>query len=183
MTDKKTPEPDPNANRLPDTGYTTRKREGLENQARNVSSKSATTLFQPGVMIDSILSDGDPETGSDTWVLRGQPRPPELRTENRPYLLVVGAPAGTERIDLVTARTTFGRDRGDVRLDDSAVSAQHFQVDAVGNDFFVRDLGSRNGTNLNGHPIRYSELLPGDEIRAGETCLIFRIEGDDISKR
>ena len=163
-------------------GYTTRRRLGLDNAARVVSEGSATTLFQPGVMVESILEREGEASASSTWVLSGPPSAPKLQPEMRPYFLVVGAPAGRERIPIVASQTVFGRDQGDVRLADSAVSGRHFQLDVVGNECFLRDLGSRNGTQLNGHPIRYAEVLPGDEVRAGETVLVFRLENDELSR-
>lgn len=164
-------------------GYTTRRRGGLGNAARVASKGSATTLFQPGVMVDSILENCEETTGSSTWVLQGEPKAPKLQPDIRPYFLVLGAPSGRERIPIVSSRTVFGRHEGDVRLDDSAISGRHFQLDVVGKECFVRDLESRNGTYLNGHPIRYAEVLPGDEVRAGETVLVFRLEGDDLERR
>ncbi len=52
----------------------------------------------------------------------------------------------------------------------------------MGREFFVRDLSSKNGTFLNGHRVRYSELLPGDELRAGDTVLVFRTSEDGLSR-
>jgi FHA domain len=167
----------------PNDLYATRKRPGLANAARSMSPKSATTLFQPGVMADTDLDADDQVPSSATFMLEGPPRTPPLRTRRQPYFLVVGALAGEERLALTSSRTVFGRDEGDVKLADAAVSGKHFQIDVVGEEFFVKDLGSRNGTQLNGHPVRYAELLPGDEVRAGETVLIFRLEGDGLSGR
>lgn len=109
--------------------------------------------------------------------------PPELPAGRRAFLLVVGAAAGTERIAIASARTTFGREGADVVLEDPALSGLHFQIDAIGDDFFLRDLGSRNGTLQNGARIRYSELLAGDEIRAGSRCFVFRTERDGLGAR
>lgn len=176
-------DPEPKHAAGEEDGFSTRQREGLENLARSVSQGGATTLFQPGAMIDSILEDGDTESGSSTWVLHSSPKTPRLKTAAQPFFLVLGAPPGFERIPISAARTVFGRDDGDVRLDDPSVSSRHFQLDVVGNEFFVRDLNSRNGTRLNGHDVRYSELLPGDELQVGESILIFRLEGDGISDR
>jgi transcription elongation factor Elf1 len=88
--------------------------------------------------------------------------------------LVLGAPPGSERIPLPSARTLFGRKGADVDLDDAAVSRRHFQVEVAGRDYFVRDLDSSNGTFVNGRRVRYAELLDGDEVRAGQTFLVFR---------
>ena len=165
-----------------DDRFATRIRGDLDNHARAVSEGGATTLFQPGAMVDSILSAAT-DTGSNTWVLQDSAPTAPLKMEKQPYLMVVGAPAGFERIPIFGGGMVFGRDEGHVRLDDPSISSRHFQIDAVGNDLFVRDLGSTNGTLLNGHPVRYSEILPGDELRVGRTILVLRVEGDGISRR
>lgn len=97
--------------------------------------------------------------------------------------MVVGARSGSERLALTAARTTFGREEADVNLSDGTVSRRHFQIEAMGKEFFIRDLESRNGTFLNGSKVRYSQLLPGDEIVAGGTALIFRLSDDGIGRR
>jgi pSer/pThr/pTyr-binding forkhead associated (FHA) protein len=62
-----------------------------------------------------------------------------------------------------------------VRVPDEFLSRKHFEVapDTEGN-IRVRDLGSRNGTLLNGMPARDTRVRGGDEIRAGVNR--FRIE-------
>jgi pSer/pThr/pTyr-binding forkhead associated (FHA) protein len=69
-----------------------------------------------------------------------------------------------------------------VNLADPSVSSNHFQIEAFGSEFFVRDLESRNGTFLNNNRVRYSQLLPGDQITAGRTTLIFRLSDDQIDR-
>jgi len=98
------------------------------------------------------------------------------------YLLRVGAEAGAERLALPWACTVVGRRDGDLKLSDVTVSGRHFQIESIGAEFFVRDLGSRNGTWLNGQRIRYAELRPGDALRAGRTLLVFRTAGDGIAR-
>ena len=60
-----------------------------------------------------------------------------------------------------------------VRLDDERISRRHAEVSRQGDAFFVRDLGSRNGTRLNGRPVTLSRLADGDEIGLGSTHLLF----------
>ena len=155
-----------------------------------VVREAATTLFQPGLLLDE--EEGAPEASlpaprtSDPGTEVVASPVLEVSTvelEDQPFFLILGAPPGKERLEWTSARTTFGRDRADIVLDDDAVSAPHFQVDVMGREFFVRDLASRNGTRLNGHDVRYSELLPGDEIQAGRTVLVFRTTGDGLSAR
>lgn len=65
----------------------------------------------------------------------------------------------------------FGRDSGrvDIRLDDEFVSREHFEID-YDNGPRIRDLGSTNGTSVNGQPCGpdWRPLAAGDRISAGE---------------
>lgn len=108
----------------------------------------------------------------------GARRPPARAA----FLLRIGGRPGSERLAIPWARTVVGRREADLRLADAAVSARHFQIESIGAEFFVRDLGSRNGTWLNGHRVRYAELRPGDALRAGGTELVFRTADDGIAR-
>jgi serine/threonine protein kinase len=67
----------------------------------------------------------------------------------------------------------IGRDAGcALTFPDSLTSRQHFTVRASKGQFFLRDLQSRNGTFVNGEPVRKPvELKLGDQIEAGDTLL------------
>ncbi len=69
---------------------------------------------------------------------------------------------------------TIGRG-GDCSLviRDSAASRQHLEIKGTGSGYACRDLGSRNGTLVNGAKITTCELNDGDEIHVGETVLTF----------
>lgn len=70
----------------------------------------------------------------------------------------------------------IGRDpKSDVVLDDPSISYFHAQLVRQGNDAYLRDLGSRNGTYVNGQLISVPHRLAhGDKIKLGETSLVFR---------
>jgi hypothetical protein len=58
----------------------------------------------------------------------------------------------------------------DVQIDELDVSAKHAEISLVDDSsLLLKDLGSKNGTLLNGEPINESMLASGDEIRIG-TC-------------
>jgi pSer/pThr/pTyr-binding forkhead associated (FHA) protein len=63
----------------------------------------------------------------------------------------------------------------EVVLSDSNVSRRHAELRRKGDGIFVTDLGSTNGTRVNGAPIREQLLASGDEISVGSTRLIFEM--------
>jgi hypothetical protein len=72
-------------------------------------------------------------------------------------------------------KTVVGREGADIIATDNTLSAQHFEVENRGGDFFVRDLSSTNGTRVNGELLCKTERLrSGDRIEAGQTTFVFR---------
>ena len=61
----------------------------------------------------------------------------------------------------------------EVVLADPRASRRHAEIQPVGHGFVISDLGSMNGTMVNGTPIREHPLSDGDEIRLGSTVLHF----------
>jgi hypothetical protein len=61
----------------------------------------------------------------------------------------------------------------EVVLADPRASRRHAEIQPVGHGFVISDLGSMNGTVVNGSPIREHPLSDGDEIRLGSTVLHF----------
>ena len=59
----------------------------------------------------------------------------------------------------------------DVVLDDRRVSRQHARIESVGSQAQLVDLGSGNGTFLNGRKVKSENLLTGDVIQIGRTKL------------
>jgi pSer/pThr/pTyr-binding forkhead associated (FHA) protein len=70
-----------------------------------------------------------------------------------------------------------GRRRGcHITLTDGRVSAHHCQLKLEPDGhWYVRDLGSTNGTFVNGQRINLKQLELGDELRIGTVCR-FRVE-------
>lgn len=83
---------------------------------------------------------------------------------------------GPELVPLTRERITVGRAQdNDVVLPDSRVSAVHALLERLGPHWSVRDLGSRNGTVVNGQRLLGERMLqPGDEIQLGGSRLVFR---------
>src|ERR1700755_664072 len=61
--------------------------------------------------------------------------------------------------------TLFGRDEDcDVRLNHKSVSKMHCVIVKTDGLLFLRDLGSTNGTRVNGQRVRRAALLPNDQL-------------------
>jgi predicted Zn finger-like uncharacterized protein len=69
--------------------------------------------------------------------------------------------------------TVIGRAAGDIRLPDPRVSGRHAQVELSGGDAWLRDLGSTNGTFVNGKRVDLVQLQHMDEITLGATRLLY----------
>lgn len=70
---------------------------------------------------------------------------------------------------------TIGRlPQNEIHLDDPLVSRKHAEIYRDQNGYWLRDLGSRNGTFLNGEPITApTRLKPGDAVNAGNCLIVF----------
>jgi class 3 adenylate cyclase len=90
--------------------------------------------------------------------------------------LEVWRPAGRELIPLAGRRVTVGAEpSNDVVLDhDKTVSRVHGVFEQFASAWCLRDLGSRNGTYVNGERVSECLLRDGDEIRLGTTRLYIR---------
>jgi FHA domain-containing protein len=69
----------------------------------------------------------------------------------------------------------IGRMEGcDIILPDAGVSRRHAEIRREGDEWVVIDLGSTNGTEINGKRVNRHRLTPGDRLALGETTLEFR---------
>jgi hypothetical protein len=92
------------------------------------------------------------------------------------HVLVVDGP-GT-RHELTTGRNVIGRGtEADIRLPDTGVSRKHVDVVLDGGTATVEDLGSTNGTLVNGRRVSRQALADGDVIRIGHSVLVYRQDG------
>ena len=90
-------------------------------------------------------------------------------------LQVVEGPNAGQSVPLGDEPILLGRGTdAAIRLDDDYVSTRHARIAASGDQWFVEDLGSTNGTFVNGERITTSRLAEGDRITVGRTSLSVR---------
>jgi len=88
--------------------------------------------------------------------------------------VVVDGPKAGARMALDSDRISVGRHpESDIFLDDITVSRRHAEVRREGARYWVRDMGSLNGTYVNRELTEDRELTDGDEIRIGKFKLVF----------
>jgi hypothetical protein len=98
-----------------------------------------------------------------------------LDAEPVPYLLITAGPGRGQTFEL-RGEVHLGRSRiNAVALADGKVSRNHARLDPIRSTYILTDLGSANGTFVNGvrvtQPVR---LRDGDLLQAGDTQLVFR---------
>jgi hypothetical protein len=96
----------------------------------------------------------------------------------RAYLLVKTDGAAPVQFDLGGALISIGRaSDNDVIVDDALVSRHHCQLKLQHGAYGFADLGSSNGSWVNGQPVNEVALGPGDRIRIGSTEIEFQVRG------
>jgi pSer/pThr/pTyr-binding forkhead associated (FHA) protein len=100
-----------------------------------------------------------------------------LSSESAMLVSLIGPNKGA-RFLLEPNETRIGRaPSNEIFLDDVTVSRQHANIIKNGNSFLVKDLGSLNGTYLNGEIVSEKLLTDGDELQIGKYRLHFFIGG------
>jgi len=94
-------------------------------------------------------------------------------------LLVKRGPNAGSTFLLEKDLTTAGRNtESDVFLDDITVSRKHAEFLRQSGAFFVRDVGSLNGTYVNGEQVEETKLASKDEVQIGKFKLVFFAAGE-----
>jgi hypothetical protein len=104
------------------------------------------------------------------------PKPPKAPSKRRgspTHVLVTDGANSGERADLDQAPILIGRGSdAAIRLDDDYVSTRHARIAASGDQWFVEDLGSTNGTYIGSVRITQPTTITlGTQVRIGKTIL------------
>ncbi|MBG6237597.1 hypothetical protein IWX78_000540 [Mycetocola sp. CAN_C7] len=83
---------------------------------------------------------------------------------------------GGKRHPITQSRTVIGRGSdADITIDDSGTSRKHVEILWDGERAQARDLGSTNGSTLNGTPFTQTALTPDSVVQIGRTRIVFRV--------
>jgi pSer/pThr/pTyr-binding forkhead associated (FHA) protein len=104
------------------------------------------------------------------------PQPPKRRRGAPTHVLVTEGANTGERAELDQAPILIGRGSdAAIRLDDDYVSTRHARIAASGDQWFVEDLGSTNGTYIGSVRLTQPTTITlGTQVRIGKTILELR---------
>ena len=81
---------------------------------------------------------------------------------------------------LTKDKTVIGRSSEcDIRIEDLGISRKHLEIDITDNGVIARDLGSTNGTYVEGHQVPAATLLDGNTITIGRTRIYYWASAQD----
>jgi hypothetical protein len=144
---------------------------------------SNTTLRRRMIRVDAQTIPTDAPAGPQPAIARtavykdSPPPPPPLSVPQQvaPHgLRILNGPGKDRVFTMRSTVTTIGRGTdNDLVLESTDVSRHHARVECNGGQWRLVDLGSTNGTKVNGQPVREVVLRPGDRIDFGTLQLQF----------
>lgn len=125
---------------------------------------------------DEVVLEGDVqlEEPAGAGATKGSPGGGTASSEQC-FLVFAGGARDGERVPLEKKRITFGRNAKNtfVFADDMGISGYHCEVSREGGAYVLRDLGSTNGTLLDGEPVTEVALQHGNRVRVGAQRFVF----------
>ena len=129
---------------------------------------------QPGKIQKPLAPQPPPPRNAPPAALPGFNRT-VMPTEPGFYLVIRRGPELNKMFKLAQDTLTLGRDASnDIAIDDAEISRQHLRFSWKGNGYAVQDLGSTNGTRINGGTKLKSETLlqPGQALMLGDAIIL-----------
>ncbi len=154
-----------------------RQADALRSLARIRSLLAEELGLQPRPTLEALEGDILRHAPSLEWTSTGG-----TRTDDG-YVEVV-TDLGRQLVSLTADRVTIGRSSAsDIHLPDFTVSRNHAAIERAGGGWAVRDMGSANGTLVNGRALGDAGhvLQPGDEVAIGGARLFFRSRAQDAA--
>ena len=135
-----------------------------------ISISEDASLTEGLVQIDSSTTKGGESRPASA------PAPAAARPRASTAARTPGVEIAGKSHPLVKTRTVIGRGSdADITVDDSGTSRQHVEILWDGAHAQVRDLGSTNGSQLNGSPVSQAPLENGSVVTIGRTRILFRL--------
>jgi Protein of unknown function (DUF3662)/FHA domain len=142
----------------------------LEHPRVELSSDPSVPRHNIQVVAETVSAPPDPDA-AHTQIFQPANAP---GAQSRTRLLLSTA-AGRHVIPLESTQITIGRGlNNDIILEDTRVSRHHAQLRYRARRFWVTDLGSTNGTYVNGEHVEEKALRDGDTISLGGLELVFK---------
>lgn len=114
------------------------------------------------------------ESGIKTQVLRRKGVKKGIPPRYQASVVIVEGEAAGMEYPITKAYCVIGRSRdAAVHLNDPSVSRRHAAIIYQDDAFYLKDLGSTNGTYVGGVPINERRLAHGERFQLGDTCLQF----------
>lgn len=139
----------------------------------------ATGMFR---IRSGVIRGHTVEAGEVRQPVSDLPRSGGTQFPGRPRLVISGSSPGTgleagSTYELQTPVTLLGRGTDcDLRMVDPGVSRHHAELRVEDGQVVLVDLGSTNGTFVNGQPVRRVVLVDGTNVTLGRTTMVFRQE-------
>jgi pSer/pThr/pTyr-binding forkhead associated (FHA) protein len=128
-----------------------------------------------GIYHEDFAQEQQEYEGDDTVTSEEAPLDnPPLADNLEVVLEVEDGPNLGQRYKLSRRSTLIGRRGADIILDDDRVSTRHAQIEVHNKDkMTIKDLASKNGTEVNGRLVSAVKLRTGDKIKTGNTVMAF----------
>jgi hypothetical protein len=152
----------------------------VESNEGDEAAAAAPDVAAPRVPVPPLVApeapplEPPPVAGSQTMVYAPVPIPPPPAAEPTPAPEIATLAWGGETLELTRSVSTIGRSSScAVVLHDPNVSRTHAEIRRIGDGYSLVDLGSTNGTEVNGLTVSETALMNGDVIGVGQTKLTF----------